>query len=157
MNFLLALKIEGIQSVFPTRTCHPAMKGFLALALSLIIPSFALGQLDDLGLLDAKPKVKVTKVEMSLVADVKVAAPGTPFHAAVKLVHAPEHHTYGEGVPEGVVGKASELTWKLPEGWALEELPWPATHATPSTGGKMSEGYDGTVYLPVKITPAGTP
>ena len=133
------------------------MKGLFALALSLIVPTFALGQLDDLGLLDTKPKAKVTKVEVSLVADVKAAAPGTPFRAAVKLVHAPEHHTYGKVLPEGVVGKPTELTWKLPEGWTLEELPWPATHATPSTGGKMSEGYDGTVYLPVKITPAGSP
>lgn len=95
------------------------------------------------------------RVEVSLVSEVKTAAPGEPFRVAVKLVHAPEHHTYGRELPPDVVGKPTTLKWTLPEGWKIEDLPWPPTHKVPSTDGKMSEGYDGTVYLPAKVVPAG--
>lgn len=95
------------------------------------------------------------RVEVSLVSEVKAAAPDEPFRVAVKLVHAPEHHTYGRELPPDVIGKPTTLKWTLPEGWKIEDLPWPPTHQVPSTDGKMSEGYDGTVYLPAKIVPTG--
>ncbi|MDZ4288967.1 MAG: thioredoxin family protein [Prosthecobacter sp.] len=91
----------------------------------------------------------------SLVSEVKAAAPGQPFRIAVKLEHAPGSHTYGKVVPPDVIGRPTSLKWTLPEGWKVEELPWPPTHQVPSTDGKMSEGYDGTVYLPATITPVG--
>jgi thiol:disulfide interchange protein len=96
-------------------------------------------------------------VTASVVAELKVAVPGQAFRAAVKLEHAPQWHTYGKVLPPDVVGKPTSLKWTLPEGWAVEELPWPATHEVPSTDGKTSEGYDGTVYLPVRVLPAGQP
>jgi thiol:disulfide interchange protein len=96
---------------------------------------------------------KQERVVAELVAAVTAAAPGQPFQAAVKLVHAKETHSYGKVLPPGIVGKPTKLTWTLPEGWQVEELPWPATHQVPSTDGAISDGYDGTVYLPVKITP----
>lgn len=95
------------------------------------------------------------KVTASLVSEVKSAAPGQPFRMAVKLVHAEHWHTYGKELPPDVIGKPTKLKWTLPEGWSVEELPWPATHEVDSTDGKKSQGYDGTVHLPVKITPAG--
>ena len=97
-----------------------------------------------------------TPVKAELVAEVTVTEPGKAFRAAVKLVHAPEWHTYGKVLPPEVIGKPTTLKWTLPEGWTVEDLPWPETHEVPSTDGKKSVGYDGTVYLPVKITPAGT-
>lgn len=93
------------------------------------------------------------KVTASLIAEVKAAAPGQPFQVAVKLVHQPHWHTYGKELPPEVIGKPTRLKWTLPEGWSVEELPWPPTHEVDSTDGKKSQGYDGTVHLPAKITP----
>lgn len=98
----------------------------------------------------AKPKVTA-----SLVSEVKAAASGESFRIAVKLEHQPHWHTYGKVLPADVIGKPTTLKWTLPEGWTVEELPWPDTHEVPSTDGKTSQGYDGTVYLPAKITPNG--
>lgn len=101
------------------------------------------------------PATDTPPVQASLVAEVKSAAPGQPFRVAVKLVHAPDHHTYGKELPPEVIGKPTTLKWTVPAGWTVEDLPWPPTRKVPSTAGKTSEGYDGTVYLPAKITPAG--
>lgn len=95
------------------------------------------------------------KVTATLVSEVKSAAPEEAFRIAVKLEHQPHWHTYGKVLPPDIIGKPTTLKWTLPEGWTVEELPWPATHKVPSTDGVMSEGYDGTVYLPAKITPNG--
>ncbi len=95
------------------------------------------------------------KVTAELVAEVKAAAPGEPFRVAVKLTHAPHWHTYGKVLPPEVIGKPTSLKWTLPEGWKVEELPWPATREVDSTDGKKSQGYEGVVHLPARITPAG--
>ncbi len=123
---------------------------FLSLAASLLVATAAHAQTFGLGETDAP---KQERVVAELVAAVTTAAPGQPFQAAVKLVHAKETHSYGKVLPPGIVGKPTKLTWTLPEGWQVEEQPWPATHQVPSTDGAISDGYDGTVYLPVKITP----
>jgi thiol:disulfide interchange protein len=96
-----------------------------------------------------------SKVKAELVAEVKQAAPGQPFRVAVRLTHEENWHTYGKVLPPDVIGKPTTLKWTLPEGWTMEELPWPPTHEVPSTDGKTSEGYDGTVYLPARLIPAG--
>jgi thiol:disulfide interchange protein len=121
----------------------------LLLYFALLLP--ALSQIDLL----APGGAAGAKVTASIVSEVKSAAPGQPFRAAVKLVHEEHSHTYGKVVPPDVVGRPTSLKWSLPEGWTIEELPWPATKQVDSTDGKKSVGYDGTVYLPVKITPAG--
>ena len=129
-------------------------KVFLCISLILTCARAASSQVSDLAI-GLPAEKKPAKVTASLVSEVKTAAPGQAFRVAVKLVHAPENHTYGKELPPEVIGKPTSLKWTLPEGWKLEDLPWPPTHQTPSTDGKMSEGYDGTVYLPAKITPAG--
>lgn len=96
------------------------------------------------------------KVTATLVSEVRTAAPGEAFQVAVKLVHEPHWHTYGKELPPEVIGKPTSLNWTLPEGWKVEELPWPATREVDSTDGKKSQGYEGTVYLPARIIPAGT-
>ena len=104
----------------------------------------------DLSALDAAPKKSVA---VSIVSEVKTAAAGQAFRLAVKLEHQPHFHTYGKVLKEGIIGKPTAVTWTLPDGWTSEELPWPDTKDVPSTGGEMSNGYDGTVFLPVKIIP----
>jgi thiol:disulfide interchange protein len=130
------------------------MKRILLLGMMLALALFGLGDevaAQSLGL--ALPED--SPVKATLVAEVTVGVSGVPFRAAVKLEHAPEWHTYGKVLPPEVIGKPTALKWTLPEGWTVEELPWPETHEVPSTDGKKSVGYDGTVYLPVKVTPKG--
>ena len=130
------------------------------IALALALYSGAASQIPDLGAGDVGDK-KIAKVTASLVSEVKAAAPGQPFRVAVKLVHAPHHHTYGKVLPVdkdgNELGQTTVLAWMLPDGWKAEELPWPAPHELISTGGEKSLGFDETVYLPAKITPAGVP
>ncbi len=97
------------------------------------------------------PKAQVTA---TLVSEVSSAAPGTAFRMAVKLVHTQGAHTYGKTLPPEVIGKPTKLIWSLPDGWQMEELPWPAVHPFKGVDGSPSEGYEGTVHLPAKITPA---
>lgn len=99
---------------------------------------------------------KIAKVAASLVSEVKTAVAGQPFRVAVKLVHAPHHHTYGKKLPADGTGMTTTLAWELPEGWKVEELPWPEVKEVSSTGGEKSLGYDETIYLPATITPAAS-
>ena len=130
----------------PTMTKLPF---FPALAGLLLCASAIHAQID-LGAAPAKAKVSA-----GLVAEVTQAAPGAPFKVAVRLVHEEGWHTYGKELPPEVIGKPTRLIWTLPDGWKVEDMPWPATHEVPSTDGKTSEGYDGTVHLPARIIPAG--
>ena len=126
------------------------------LALSAVQPAFA--QFGDKApAFDPNAPVapQQERLTAEIVTDVTAATPGEPFLAAIKLVHAPLHHTYGKVLPPEVVGRPTSLTWTVPEGWTVEELSWPATYKVPSTEGKMSEGYDGVTYLPVRIIPSG--
>ncbi len=123
------------------------------LATLALLVTFAQGQSIDLPGLDDKPKQNVTA---SLVTEVSAAAPGTPFRAAVKLVHVPGAHTYGKVLPPEIIGKPTKVTWTLPDGWKADELPWPAVHPFKSLDGTPSEGYEGTVYIPAHITPPAT-
>ncbi len=102
----------------------------------------------------------LTPVKVELLAEVEQAVAEQAvaeqsFRVAVKVVHEATWHTYGKVLPPDVIGKPTALQWTLPEGWQVEDLPWPETHVVPSTDGATSEGYDGTVYLPAKITPTG--
>ncbi|MFM7605264.1 MAG: cytochrome c biogenesis protein CcdA, partial [Prosthecobacter sp.] len=95
---------------------------------------------------------KKESIAVSIVSEFKAITPSSPFRVAVKLVHAPHFHTYGKVIAKGATGKPTKLTWTLPEGWAAEELAWPATTSFESFGVK-ADGYEGTVFLPVTITP----
>ncbi|TDU64553.1 thiol:disulfide interchange protein DsbD [Prosthecobacter fusiformis] len=129
---------------------HPTLRFLLSLLLLTAVSSPLSAQLD---LASGTTGAASAKVTASLVSELKVAEPGKPFRIAVKLDHQPHWHTYGKVLPADVIGKPTSLKWTLPEGWTVEEMPWPDTHEVPSTDGKTSEGYDGIVYLPAKITP----
>ena len=45
-----------------------------------------------------------------VVAEVTSEAPEKPFLAAVKLTHAPLHHTYGKVLPPDVIGRPTSVT-----------------------------------------------
>lgn len=98
-------------------------------------------------------KPKKTKVTASLISEVTSAAPGQPFRVLVKLEHVPGAHTYGKVLAPEIIGKPTQLIWTLPDGWKMNELPWPAVHPFKSVDGSDSEGYEGTVHLPAQLTP----
>lgn len=100
--------------------------------------------------LDNAPKDKVTA---TLISEVTSAAPGQPFRVLVKLDHIEGAHTYGKTLPPEIIGKPTKLIWTLPEGWKMEEIPWPAVHPFKGVDGSPSEGYEGIVHLPALITP----
>jgi thiol:disulfide interchange protein len=126
-------------------------RAFSTLLIFFALLAPAISQIDLLSPAGTAPAI----VTASLVSEVKSAAPGQPFRAAIKLVHQEHWHTYGKVLPPDIIGKPTKLKWTLPEGWSVEELPWPAVKEVDSTDGKKSQGYEGTVHLPVKITPAG--
>lgn len=133
----------------PSRfTSTTLMVGAFAFAFGFAEVSPLQAQVD----LGGKPK----PVTGTLISKQSMIAAGKEFRVAVRLVHQPTYHTYGKVLPEGVTGLPTQIKWTLPEGWKVEDLPWPATHVTESTAGAKVEGYDGTVHLPAKVTPPAT-
>lgn len=99
--------------------------------------------------LDLKPK----PVTATLISEQSTIAAGKTFRVAVKLEHQPTYHTYGKVLPPDVTtGLPTKIVWNLPEGWKVDDLPWPPTHETESTGGAKVQGYASTVYLPTTLT-----
>jgi thiol:disulfide interchange protein len=127
-----------------------------SIALLVLLPAVLMAQGVELPGLTPGAVGKKEPVSASLVSEQSSIAPGGTFRVAVKLEHAPTYHTYGKTLPPDVTGLPTEIAWKLPEGWKTDDLPWPPTHETESTGGTKTQGYADTVYLPAKLTaPAG--
>ncbi|MFN0079152.1 MAG: protein-disulfide reductase DsbD family protein [Prosthecobacter sp.] len=126
---------------------------FLPLLVLLAAPAFSQSIPFDPTLLGGGGDGPKALVTATLIAEVSSAAPGAAFRVAVKLAHETGAHTYGKVLPPEVIGKPTKLIWTLPEGWKMDELPWPAVHPFKGVDGSPSEGYDSIVLLPAKITP----
>ena len=90
-------------------------------------------------------------VKATLVALDESIQPGQPVTLALKLEHDEHWHTYwlnpGTGYP-------TTLAWTLPEGWRAGEIQWPVPKLIKDPKGNITgNGYEGTVYLPVTLTP----
>jgi thiol:disulfide interchange protein/DsbC/DsbD-like thiol-disulfide interchange protein len=90
-------------------------------------------------------------VKASLVTAEASVQPGRAFTVALKLEHQPGWHTYwihaGTGYP-------TSLKWELPPGWTAGDIQWPTPEKIlDRTGAITGNGYHGTVYLPVTLTP----
>ena len=91
-------------------------------------------------------------VKASLVADSRYAVqPGQAITVALRLEHQPGWHTYwihaGTGYP-------TSLKWDLPPGWTAGDIQWPTPEKIlDRTGAITGNGYTGTVYLSVTLTP----
>ena len=110
----------------------------------LVIAGFLAGCL--CGITDAAE----TPGKAELMADVESIQPGTPFMAGV-LIRMPEDwHTYW--LNSGDSGMPPEMDWKLPAGFAVGPILWPAPKMfdePPVT----SFGYDHEVLLAREIRP----
>ncbi len=130
------------------------MKSFLLPLFALLaVPAFSQSIPFDPTLLGGGGDGPKALVTATLISEVSSAASGATFRVAVKLVHAQGAHTYGKVLPPEIIGKPTKLIWTLPEGWKMDELPWPAVHPFKGVDGSQSEGYDSIVFLPAKITP----
>jgi thiol:disulfide interchange protein DsbD len=93
-------------------------------------------------------------VRASLVADTAAAAPGVPFHVAVRLEVPPSWHIYWKN--PGETGLAPRIRWRNPPGVRTGHLLWP----TPSQirqGNLVTFGYEGDVWLLAEVRPGQIP
>lgn len=98
-----------------------------------------------------------TRAELLLEAD--AAPPGETVMAAVRLQMAKGWHTYWRNPGES--GKATEISWQLPDGVSADEILWPPPEVH-SASGMTTYVYHNEVFLlvPLRLDPAlkpGTP
>lgn len=121
-------------------TCR---SGALLLLISLFIGAGLHGQ-DDL--VEEKDPCKV-----DLFADVEALAAGKPFWVGIRLEPDPGWHGYWHSPRDG--GDGPEVTWKLPSGFTVGEIEWPAPQRMVEPGDLVVYGYGGTFLLRARITP----
>jgi thiol:disulfide interchange protein len=90
-------------------------------------------------------------VKAELLADTNAVVPGKPFTVGLLLRMAPSWHTYWKF--PGDAGLPTELKWKLPEGWKIDEIQWPIPLKTTDPGDIQTYGYQDEVLLMQEITP----
>ncbi len=90
------------------------------------------------------------QVEMELVSEVREIVPGRPFTVGLRLVHAPQWHTYWKN--PGIVGVATSIDWKLPRGWKAGPIQWPQPKVVHMARVK-AYGYEEEAILLVDMVP----
>jgi DsbC/DsbD-like thiol-disulfide interchange protein len=94
--------------------------------------------------------VQSAYVTAQLVTETEGIFPGGPFTVGLRLDMEKGWHTYTN--PPGDAGMPTKITWTLPEGFKAGEIQWPKAKDF-NLGPFKTRGYDGTVVLPVTITP----
>lgn len=89
-------------------------------------------------------------VKVELLAEPAAIVPGEPFTVGVKLGMKEHWHTYWRN--PGDSGEPTQVTWKLPQGFAAGDLEWPAPSLI-RVGPTASFGYEGETILLARITP----
>ncbi|HEY1630096.1 MAG TPA: thioredoxin family protein [Rhizomicrobium sp.] len=89
------------------------------------------------------------KVQTRLVPESGEVAPGGSVTIAFEQVIQPTWHTYWSNA--GEAGYPTTLDWTLPPGWKAGPIAWPYPKQL-SVPPLMDYGYEGTVWLLVKVT-----
>ncbi|MGB1259802.1 MAG: protein-disulfide reductase DsbD domain-containing protein [Akkermansiaceae bacterium] len=89
-------------------------------------------------------------LDITLISDVRSVSPGSSFTIGLNIRHHKGFHTYWKN--PGVVGMATAMEWKLPEGFTAGEIQWPHPEIS-SMAGHPCHGYERDVTLLVTITP----
>jgi len=97
--------------------------------------------------------VESAHVTARLVTENEGIVPGKPFTVALRLEMEKGWHTYTD--PAGDAGMPTKITWSLPQGFKAGKIQWPDARDF-NLGPFKTRGYDGTVVLPVTITPPET-
>lgn len=86
----------------------------------------------------------------TLLTSAKSAAPGEKVLVGVQIALDPGWHCYWQN--PGDSGQATSIDWKLPKGWQVGPLMWPAPEAL-ETGGFTIYGYEKQALLMAYVTP----
>ncbi len=124
-------------SIAPRKSLQ-AMKTLLALVPALLGPT-AHGESGDWG------------ARIELISENSVVAAGVPFEVGVAISHREGFHSYWKN--PGVVGFATRVEWKLPEGFKASPLVWPTPELV-DMAGHTTHGYERDVLLTATITPS---
>src|SRR6476659_7704954 len=90
-------------------------------------------------------------VHADALANVSAIIPGEPFLVGVRFKMEPNWHTYWKF--PGDAGIPTEIKWKLPGGWKVEEIQWPIPLKLVEPGDIQIYGYHDEVLLLQEITP----
>ncbi|MES2624511.1 MAG: thioredoxin family protein [Pseudomonadota bacterium] len=93
-------------------------------------------------------------VDAQLIAETTAAVPGEVLWTAVRLDHIEKWHTYW--INPGDAGKATEISWTLPEGVTAGAIVWPTPERFELPGDLVDFGYTGEVFLLVPLTVPAT-
>lgn len=96
---------------------------------------------------------KTEHLEAALVSEVTTIQPGVPFWVGLKLKMEDGWHVNWKN--PGDAGLAPTINWELPEGFTAGEIQWPIPERL-LVSDFVLFGYEGTVLLPVEITPPAT-
>ncbi len=89
-------------------------------------------------------------VKVELLSEPAAIMPGEPFTVGIKLSMKEHWHTYWRN--PGDSGEPTQVTWKLPQGFAAGDLEWPAPSLI-RVGPVASFGYEGETILLARVTP----
>jgi len=93
---------------------------------------------------------KLKGLTVQLISDHATIAAGEPFLLGFHIQHQKGYHTYWKN--PGLVGLATDLEWKLPEGYKASPVNWPYPELS-SMAGNPCYGYERDVTLYVTVTP----
>src|SRR5258708_8234118 len=88
--------------------------------------------------------VKSEHVQAELVSERTALVPGQPITLALRLKMADGWHTYWRN--PGDSGLPTTIAWKLPDGFGVGAIQWPAPRALPA-GPLVNYGYEGEVLV----------
>jgi len=112
--------------------------------LTLALCAFAL------ALASARAQNAADLVTAKLLAEPAAIVPGEPFTVGIKLSMKEHWHTYWRN--PGDSGEPTQVTWKLPQGFAAGDLEWPAPSLI-RVGPAANFGYEGETILLARLTP----
>jgi thiol:disulfide interchange protein DsbD len=90
------------------------------------------------------------KTVVDWIGESNACVAGKPLQTAIRMIHDPGWHSYW--INPGEAGMKTSVTWKLPPGWQTRGLGYPVPSRF-MTSDLAGFGYEGTVLLPVTVTP----
>lgn len=89
-------------------------------------------------------------VDAELVAEMTGVAPGQDTWVALRLDHMENWHTYWKN--PGDAGRATEISWLLPEGVTAGEIVWPTPKRIELPAELVDFGYENEIFLQVPLS-----
>lgn len=97
---------------------------------------------------------KTDKVEAEIITESPSVNPEQPFDILVKFEMKNGWHIFAQ--EPGDIGRPTEVTFELPEGYALKDARWSVPERF-ETDGIVQFGYSGTAYYKTTVVPLPRP